>query len=409
LWGSGGLASALVGNRTGSKTITLSVTNGFGETYTKNCTLNFDFNENPVLENFNITIDGISLSKFSYIKEGVKIGFSGTVKSYNAKFSYALSLLEETCYSKTSGTTDSYKTDPWTYNSSTKGWDKNPYAVLLNESGYVLQPKQVSSSGPFTISITTNRGKIIKDSSSIAIKKYVASQIHFTELKYSPSDGANGSLTGSFVVDEYGYDNDTNGIIRKVYTQDAGKNYTLWSNGNGSYSFSISFPNFTEAYKLLAPICVTELSAVYTENGASKTVATTEKTTNALVYLAVYNMLPTVAYRQNYLGINTNNPDWNGNQKLANTAVTISGYNNNQRVYLVSGSHTSYINLLTGSLYGFVLDGGSWDGTSGEIIVPGGSNIPTDLATIAYTGEIGDLEQTRQDVIIFSGGSAPTA
>jgi hypothetical protein len=58
----------VVNNSTAKKTVTLSVTNEFGETFTKNCTLNFDFREAPILESFSISIsDGntvVPLSKF---------------------------------------------------------------------------------------------------------------------------------------------------------------------------------------------------------------------------------------------------------------------------------------------------------------------------------------------------------
>lgn len=413
LWGPNGLATSVVNNSTAKKTVTLSVTNEFGEIFTKNCTLNFDFREAPVLENFSISIsDGNTvapLSKFQYIKEGVKIVLNCKVKSYNSKFTYKLNLSGEVCYDKTSGSVDSYKTVPWGKDGSGT-WIQIPNIVELSESSYSLSSKNSSSAGIFTLTVTTASGFTTVSSTSIPIKRHISSQIHFTELNYiPPASGTTGTLTGSFVIDDKGYDDDTGGIVSEVYFEDSGKKYSVWVAGNGSYNFSINFPSFSETYKLLAPICVTKLSAQYVENGQTKSVAESTKQSSALVYLAVYNMLPTVAYRQNYIGINTNNPSYNGNQKLPNTAVTISGYNNNQKVYLVSGSHTSFIDLLSGSMFGFIVDGGSWDETSGEITIPGNTTIPLGLANIAYTGEIGDLEQERQDNIIFSGGGAPSA
>jgi hypothetical protein len=87
----------------------------------------------------------------------------------------------------------------------------------------------------------------------------------------------------------------------------------------------------------MAPYCVSKLSAKYVENGTTYSIASTTKTTDAPVFLVVYNVLPTVAYRQNFLGINTNNPEKNGATVLSDVALTLSGYNNNQKVYLVSG------------------------------------------------------------------------
>jgi hypothetical protein len=68
----------------------------------------------------------------------------------------------------------------------------------------------------------------------------------------------------------------------------------------------------------LAPICKTTFEL----NGAE----TTKETAN-LEYLIVYNILPTIAYRQNYLGVNTKDPFYNGEEKLENPAITISAYN----------------------------------------------------------------------------------
>ena len=74
-------------------------------------------------------------------------------------------------------------------------------------------------------------------------------------------------------------------------------------------------------------------------------------------------------------------------------------------IYFVSSNHAASINLQNGSQTGFIIDGGSWDGTSGGI-VPSDPQTPTGLARIAYTGEIEDLEQNSDTIIIFSGGSA---
>lgn len=80
-----------------------------------------------------------------------------------------------------------------------------------------------------------------------------------------------------------------------------------------------------------------------------------------LQYIICYNILPTVAYRQNYLGINTDDPTANGQETLPNPALTISAYNNNKIVYLVSSEKTASIDLETGKQTGFIIDGGTWD------------------------------------------------
>ena len=157
----------------------------------------------------------------------------------------------------------------------------------------------------------------------------------------------------------------------------------------------------------IAPVLKTTLQA--TTNNTEKTSGfKTERTTqdNNYVYIVCYNLLPTVAYRQNYIGINTNNPSRNGTKDLDNPALTISAYNQQHMIHLVSSNHAASINLQNGSQAGFIIDCGSWDGTPGGV-VPSDPQTPTGLARIAYTGEMEDLEQNSDTIIIFSGGSAP--
>lgn len=160
----------------------------------------------------------------------------------------------------------------------------------------------------------------------------------------------------------------------------------------------------------IAPELTTILTTSYTKNGVTTSgFFQTEYTTapKDCVYVNIYNISPTVSYRKNYLGINTNALSDN-----ENAVLVINGYNSRQQIQLrKSDGQIFYVDLETGSINNFIIDAGSWDGASGEIIpgTGGGSGqIPTGLAAIAYSGEVGDLQQTRNDIIIISGGSAPT-
>jgi hypothetical protein len=132
-------------------------------------------------------------------------------------------------------------------------------------------------------------------------------------LEYS-----NNNLIGSFKVEDFGYDSNTNGRVDSVYL-DSELIYSGNITTNNEISFEIASYNFGDVnFKSLAPTCKTTFNL----NGAE----TTKETTN-LEYLIVYNILPTIAYRQNYLGVNTKNPSQNGSTKLKNPAITISAYN----------------------------------------------------------------------------------
>ena len=150
----------------------------------------------------------------------------------------------------------------------------------------------------------------------------------------------------------------------------------------------------------IAPFLTTSLGTRLKTNNDINRYFITTKNSFQFSNVVVYNTIPTISYRKNHLGINTLTPS-----AQENAIVTIGAYNNRNVIYLMSDQHTAEINLQSGALNSFIIDAGSWDNTPGGII-PINPDIPTNLARIAYTGEIGDLEQDRADIIIFTGGSA---
>lgn len=109
------------------------------------------------------------------------------------------------------------------------------------------------------------------------------------------------------------------------------------------------FPEGADAF-----VCRLIINTVQTvSNGAenyttSKTVYTNEQ--------AVYNVLPTVSYRKNLLGINASNL-----KQYENAVIVIGEHSSKNIIYLVSSTGVKEINTSTGQLKGFVIDGGSWD------------------------------------------------
>jgi hypothetical protein len=123
--------------------------------------------------------------------------------------------------------------------------------------------------------------------------------------------------------------------------------------------------------------------------------------------MVVYNILPTIAYRQNYIGINTNDPTKNGEKTLLDPALTVSAYNQQKNIYLVSSDNIARINLSTGEQFGFIINCGSWGDTPSEPIPGGGSgDIPAGLAQVAYSGHLADLENDRNRIVVFVGGDS---
>lgn len=78
--------------------------------------------------------------------------------------------------------------------------------------------------------------------------------------------------------------------------------------------------------------------------------------TQSVAQLLLFNLLPTVSYRKNFLGINTQTFP-----QVKDGMIYISEYENYKKIYLISVSGTiREIDLSTGLLEGFKIDGGSW-------------------------------------------------
>ena len=106
-------------------------------------------------------------------------------------------------------------------------------------------------------------------------------------------------------------------------------------------------------------IVYTTISSSYVPNSNTQHVSYTGYNNTILT---LYNLVPTIAYRKNSLGINTRYVDGTTGQTYDQGDIIIGAMNNNSYLYIVQGDdmpHAS-INLTTGDIDGFILDGGSW-------------------------------------------------
>lgn len=108
----------------------------------------------------------------------------------------------------------------------------------------------------------------------------------------------------------------------------------------------------------------------------------------------LYNTAPTVSYRKNRIGINTVPTFDDG-------ALTVSVYQTYNKIYLQNASSSRVINIDTGNMDGFILSGGSWDSGDNDSDITIEGTTPLNLAAIAYSGNVNDLIQDDEDIIIF--------
>ena len=111
-----------------------------------------------------------------------------------------------------------------------------------------------------------------------------------------------------------------------------------------------SFPENADAF-----VCRLVITTTQTVYNGTESYATTK-----IVYTneqAVYNILPTVSYRKNLLGINATNLN---REELKNAVLVIGEHSSKNIIYLISSTGVKKINTSTGELDGFILDCGSW-------------------------------------------------
>ena len=364
LWNTGGLASAVANDSTAETTLTIVVTNKYGDRFTRNQKIIFDFRETPIISDFDMTgyvanNDWRSLSSvFKYVKEGVKTKMAGKISYYSKQVNVVVTNTAAKMESRNfSISQTSFYITPWE-KIATGGWKKTPRTYELsshNESviakttvDYTTRYQIVVSSGNNTATATTN---------DVKFKRHTEPRIQFVELKYSGT-----TLAGAYKIIDLGYDpSGTNGSITSITldSSSGGNNIKNGTAANTVYAFSIENYAFGDAiFRSIAPVCSSSLSAKYIDNGQEKYTAGTNYPTSQLEYFIVYNILPTVAYRQNQLGINTNDPSNGG--KLSDSALTISAYNTKNKIYLSYADKVAYIDLTTGKQDGFIIDCGTW-------------------------------------------------
>ena len=119
--------------------------------------------------------------------------------------------------------------------------------------------------------------------------------------------------------------------------------------GNPSVEYSDIFSGFGWTNLFLAWYSITSISITY---GSYTLLTTHYQITNTAL---IYNAVPTIAYRPNYLAINENG---NNNE---NDVLIIHSYNDYNRINLAGANHNSLINLSDGDMVGFIIDGGDLD------------------------------------------------
>ena len=410
LWGERGLARI---NITESEPIAINVRfrakNLYGGEFISNpFPLYFDFRESVTVKSWSLYPGKVEENNESYpnfenwefIKESMPIFISCEFNFYNSNLQLSLNN-NGIVGNYIQNFEHDYSISPW-QETVTGGWESTPESISIDiDTGLVFGAFSQDGLVEFQLSIKTNANtQAIESYKPLQIKRHSIPTAHLAELQY---DGTN--LTGKWIIDDCGYDTRLSGTITSQLVDKNTQGVTNIPQGQDQI-FNIEYSFGESTYRHFASLPTSTLSA-RTEDGqhvAFSTSKTAEDYTS-LVYIICYNLLPTIAYRANRVGINTSDPGISGSKTLENSAFTVSAYNDSNKIYFTSANNIGSIDLVNGAMNSFWIDAGSWSGIPGQVI-PGQGEVPTNLAQIAYTGEMADLEQDSTVTIILCGGSS---
>lgn len=371
-----------------NKTYTAKLIVGFNDVFGTNTETSIDYIVNygvmPECSNISIKVNGSKeVNTWEYIKESMPLTISGTVKSYNTNpriqiqinriksgvesgyvnFGSPIDLVSKS-YSITNDIPGQGK--PTTYYFSNQeivtigeitelDYQVNFRVKVVTDadSKYYLTGTRLYA-GNIKVCGHTSQGAVTLNEADYSSTEATRATSY---LNYRYTNNHPGALTitdNSYytlaLTAKLEYRNISNSNWDNVTSIDIGINSlsNFLTNSNVRRSIIFSFPEGADAF-----VCRLVLTTTQTVvNGTEKYITTKTVYTNEQ---AVYNVLPTVSYRKNLLGINASNLN-----NYENAVIVVGEHSSKNIIYLVSSAGVKQINTSTGELDGFMIDGGEW-------------------------------------------------
>ena len=329
-------------------------TNLYGKTYiSPNAPINISFEENPTLTAVesqyatSSTGSWVDLSSSSYLQETLYVRPQVTLNWYTDE-----TITGRFMYSIDGGTTYNI----WsTINYAAAGSSSRTRtsATIIGDAK-ALPEITDTADWKFKAVIAKNGQEIESSPKTYHATKHTAANIIINSLSYNQD---NHIVTANLNVSSLGYNStfptgsDGTGTAPKIvststYLDD--KNHTHLSTISSNLTEGIN--NYTINYNLGSieskQVCIEYTSTI-------KGFVSTTKTTYSLISI-LYNIMPTVSYRKNKIGINTNN--------LSNDSVIeiASATGKTKLIVHFTDGTTGIINLSNKTIDNFIIDGGTW-------------------------------------------------
>lgn len=370
-------------NKTYKGTLTVGFIDVFGTDTSTSIDYTVNYGVTPQVSSLSIKVNNSKeVNTWEYLKEGMPLTITGVVKSYNTKPKIQIQI-NRIKNGIESGYVDFGTPIDLASNSTASGATPAQGTPI----SYTFSNQKIITIGELTeLDYQANfRVKVITDADSKY--HYTGSKLYAGNVKVcghtsqgavtlNEADYSSTEVTRATSYLNYRYTNNHPGAL--TITDNSNYSLTLtakleyrniantdWSSVNSvnigidslasflSYSGTrrsivFVFPEGADAF-----VCRLVLTTIQTvTNGSEKYTTTKTVYTNEQ---AVYNVLPTVSYRKNLLGINASNLN-----NYENAVIVIGEHSSKNIIYLVSSTGVKEINTSTGQLTGFVIDGGTW-------------------------------------------------
>lgn len=371
-----------------NKAYTAKLIVGFSDVFGTNTEISIDYVVNygviPECSNISIKINNSKeVNTWEYLKEGMPLTISGTVKSYNTNPRIQIQINRikdgiESGYvnfgspidlvSKSSSITNAIpgQGKPTIYDFSNQeiitigeltelDYQVNFRVKVVTDadSKYYFTGTKLYV-GNIKVCGHTSQGAVTLNEADYSSTEVIKSTSY---LNYRYTNNHPGALTITdnnyytlALTAKLEYRNISNSNWNDATSIDIGINSlsSFLTNSNVRQSVAFSFPEDTDAF--VCRLVLTTIQTVVNETEkytTTKTVYTNEQ--------AVYNVLPTISYRKNLLGINASNLN-----NYENAVIVVGEHSSKNIIYLVSSTGVKQINTSTGALDGFMVDGGEW-------------------------------------------------
>lgn len=370
-----------------NKTYKGTLTVGFKDVFENDTSTSIDYTINygaiPQVSSLSIKVNNSKeANDWEYLKEGMPLTITGVVRSYNTKpkiqiqinrikngiesgyvdFGTPIDLASNSTISNTTPTQDT----PTSYTFSNKriitigeltelDYQVNFRAKIITDAeakyhytGSKLYAENIKVCGH------TSQGAVIlsKADYSAAQAARATSKLKYTYINTHPGASIFNSNNYSLILNvKLQYRN----ITESDYSNEAidlGLNSlsTFIEESGKDREIAFTFPEGMDAF-----VCRLIITTTQEVTNDSESYTTTK-----IVYTneqAVYNVLPTVSYRKNLLGINATNLYDEG---VKNAVLVIGEHSSKNIIYFLSSTGTKKVNTSTGDIDGFVIDGGEW-------------------------------------------------